>query len=556
MLPIEVGILVGGDHLLAWQSAGVRALLRLPNVRLTTVILHRDAPARERCVTRGAARILQWYCRRDDGKRALSQVRDPLAREPLDAIVRDRPECTGITLVPDEAALSDAVAAASLDLLLDLTDAPPVRTLSDLPRLGLWRHDCQDLQVPVAPPFGFWEVAEDEPTIATALYRVGSTPHADVTLYRSVGATNRFSIRKTVDDQLWKASAFAARVVQRVRETPRQLVAEPYARPARPPQLSAVGALAFLGRLLVRRVANRVRGLLFMQQWLIAYRFTGATDTNGTGEAADAAEAADAVAAVVRGGAPGFRVLMPPKDRIWADPFPFLHLGKHYLFFEEVEGHDGKGRIVVSELLDDGACSEPRVVLERPYHLSYPFVFEWDGAIWMIPESGANRTVELYRAIAFPFSWTLDRVLLNDVAACDATLFHTNGRWWMAVTIAPDPSHAYWDELHLYHAATPLGPWAPHAANPVRSDVRDARPAGSIVATAEGLLRPAQDCSHGYGYAIVLHRIDELDDRTFVEREVGTLLPGWHPGLKGTHTVNAAGRLVAIDGRVQRSRYW
>lgn len=210
----------------------------------------------------------------------------------------------------------------------------------------------------------------------------------------------------------------------------------------------------------------------------------------------------------------------------------------------------------MAEILPDGSHTEPQVVLERPYHLSYPFVFEWDGNVWMIPESGANRTVELYRAVDFPSAWSLDRVLLDDIAACDATLFSADSRWWMAVNIAPDPSAAYWDELHLFHAGTPLGPWTPHASNPVRSDTRSSRPAGHVVATSEGLLRPAQDCSRGYGYAIVLNRIDRLDDHRFVESEVGRLLPTWHPGLNGTHTINATGRLVAIDGKLRRPRFW
>ncbi len=38
-----------------------------------------------------------------------------------------------------------------------------------------------------------------------------------------------------------------------------------------------------------------------------------------------------------------------------------------------------KGHISVIRMDEQGVYSEPVKVLERPYHLSYPFVFEWEG---------------------------------------------------------------------------------------------------------------------------------------------------------------------------------
>ncbi len=118
-------------------------------------------------------------------------------------------------------------------------------------------------------------------------------------------------------------------------------------------------------------------------------------------------------------------------------------------------------------------------MLERDCHVSYPLTFTWNGSWYMIPETAQNRTVELYRAVDFPHRWEFELVLLSDIEAVDATAAEIEGSWWMFVNIGVEGAST-WDELHLYSAPTPLGPWVPHARNPVKSDVRSARPAGRV----------------------------------------------------------------------------
>jgi hypothetical protein len=197
---------------------------------------------------------------------------------------------------------------------------------------------------------------------------------------------------------------------------------------------------------------------------------------------------------------------------------------------------------------------QPVRALDRPYHLSYPFVFEWEDQIYMLPETEKHRTVELYRAEDFPTRWTLDRVLLSDLRAVDATLAEIDGRWWMFVNVAESEEASLDDELHLYHADSPLGPWMPHTWNPVKSDVRCARPAGRPFNFGGAWYRPSQDCSGRYGAAIVVNRITRLDETSYAEQAVSRLLPAWRQGLVATHTVNAAGGLTVIDAQRLRWR--
>jgi hypothetical protein len=248
-----------------------------------------------------------------------------------------------------------------------------------------------------------------------------------------------------------------------------------------------------------------------------------------------------------------FKLLMPPKDRCWADPFPVKEDDMFFIFFEDFPNPNGKGHIAVIEMDAMGACRQPIKVLERPYHLSYPFVFEWDGTYYMIPETSDNRTIELYRCVSFPLQWKLEKVLIDGVTATDATIAHINDRWWMFTTISGDRWMNF-DELYIFHASTPLGPWEPHKRNPVKSDVRSSRPAGRIFEWKGHLYRPAQDGSKRYGYAISINRIEHLDDDCYVEKEVSKILPHWRKDIVATHTLNNDRELTVTDAAMRRRK--
>jgi len=140
--------------------------------------------------------------------------------------------------------------------------------------------------------------------------------------------------------------------------------------------------------------------------------------------------------------------------------------------------------------------------------------------------------------------------LLPDADARDATLHEWNGKWWMFVTLCV-PGGPRADELSLYFADSPLGPWTAHPRNPIVSDVRSARSAGAVYMEDGALIRPAQDCSRGYGYAITLNRIDVMTEHEYEESPVGRLEPSWHPRLRGTHTINRSAHYEVTDGRLR-----
>lgn len=254
-------------------------------------------------------------------------------------------------------------------------------------------------------------------------------------------------------------------------------------------------------------------------------------------------------------GIDGCVLLEPHPGSNYADPFVICEADITYVFFEAWSVSSPKGVILFATLDSGGHWSEPRVALERPYHLSYPFVFKWQGDFYLLPESRQNRTIELYRAAKFPADWDLASVLMDDVDAVDSTLFEQNGRWWMFTTGLGD-SRARVRQLSVFHASSPYGPWHPHPRNPVLDKPGSARSAGKLFINNGQLIRPGQDCRFRYGHAIAWNRIDILTDSDYRETRVATLRPRLIDGWIATHTFNCAGEWQVLDGKrvTRRSR--
>jgi hypothetical protein len=105
-------------------------------------------------------------------------------------------------------------------------------------------------------------------------------------------------------------------------------------------------------------------------------------------------------------------------------------------------------------------------------------------------------------------------------------------------------------ELHLWFAEALEGPWTVHPGNPVKIDVRSARPAGSPFYIDGVLYRPAQDCSSTYGARVMINRVLELTRTGFREEVAAAVNPdpkGKYPA--GLHTLSAMGERTLVDGK-------
>ncbi|PID45224.1 MAG: hypothetical protein CSB47_09590 [Proteobacteria bacterium] len=243
-----------------------------------------------------------------------------------------------------------------------------------------------------------------------------------------------------------------------------------------------------------------------------------------------------------------FQEITPPSDCFWADPFVVSKDGRDYVFFEELLFATERGHLSCMELLADGSHTEPVRIIEEPHHLSYPNVFEHDDTFYLIPESGDQGSVGVYRCTEFPYQWVFHKTLIKDVHAYDSTLVEHDGRWWLFTTITPEPGLSECEELHIFYANSPMSEhWQPHPKNPVISDASCARPGGNFYQSDGQLYRVSQDCAGRYGAGINLSKVEQLTVNDYQESLVERYYPEWDKRLIALHTLNFNENFAVAD---------
>lgn len=420
-----------------------------------------------------------------------------------------------------------AIAEYGLDLILCFSKIAK-KSICSAARYGVWYFSYgSENAKPLGPPY-FWEVFKENPVSILqlcVLQKDGSNP---IVVKQHVLSTQPESVARNQNNALNKAWVLLLQQLERVHKEGElcslchkqgRLIGDNYSAPKNFELILPL--VKYIGRM-IKRKSRR----LLKERWFPAYRF-GDFDPKATST---------------------FTAIMPPGDRMWADPCVISWDNRNYIFVEEMEFSDMKGFISVMELSKDGSFTQPSSIIVRPYHVSYPQVFRYNDSFYMLLESSANRSIELYVCKDFPHKWEFESTLMSDVNGVDPTICYIDGLWWLFVSIDHCDGNAY-DQLFAYYAETPYGPWSPQKKNPIVSDVRRARPAGQIINLEGQWLRPAQDCSSGtYGRAISINKILHLSPDDYREVEVAMIEPTWMRGLVGTHTLSIDNDLIVVDG--------
>jgi hypothetical protein len=528
---LRLGVLVDARVAEGWVVAAVRAALAAVPARVAVVAMvhwrpRRSLAAAAHGIVAAADRLLR--CRREPLLERVDVLAALAPTECLDLRVATAGDAWTI-----QGPEFERLRRCAVDFWLCCTRLPPRRPLVGVARRGVLGFEIGAGVSAASRWAGVAEIGLERPVTSTSI--VDYSLAADGCLFRGTGATvasssalNRLAaLRRGVNGiarALAETAGDAAYLAPNVAATP---LGAPWSRPT-------LTGIATASRSVVRSVAtNRLRELRWREQWQIAYQFG----------------AEDAPLDVER-----LRYLVPPPDRYWADPCALEHDNRYFVLFEEARFGEERGRIMVVEVHEDAKPGPVSAVLERPYHLSYPFLFHHDGALFMLPETAANGRIEAYRCEKPPWRWQPHAVLLENVRAFDATLWQAGDRWWLFASVGAPGTDGN-DELHLYSSPSPFGPWRPHPRNPVVADARRARSAGPLFRRAGALYRPSQDCTPFYGRCIVINRVDVLDDKDYRETPVARIEPGWRADVRRVHTLGGSGRLRVIDCSVQRRRW-
>jgi hypothetical protein len=407
---------------------------------------------------------------------------------------------------------------------------------------GVWSYHHGDNREFRGLPPGFWEVYTCNRVTGLVLQKLSEELDGGEILFRSWSKTDQLLVSRSIQNLFAKSIFILPRMLERLhRDGPDSFAdyvkscnSEPecYSRPLY--SYPGNAQMVVLGiKHVARWIGRKFSGLLSFEQWILLFRIS-----------ADGSPSR----ALWR-----FKRITPPRDRFWADPFVMEKDGSYHVFFEELPFATDKGHISHLSITAEGTVSEVTQVLEKPYHLSYPFIIEHENDLFMVPETAANRTIDLYRCTGFPGEWQHEETMLENIEAVDATILKHDERWWMFANVVEHAAGSILDELHLFMSDELIGgSWTPHPQNPIVSDVRESRPAGRIFEHGGRLYRPAQDNGDRYGGSIRLQRIEELSPTRYRETTSECLEPQWARDIVGTHTLNQAGAITIIDGLVRR----
>lgn len=235
-----------------------------------------------------------------------------------------------------------------------------------------------------------------------------------------------------------------------------------------------------------------------------------------------------------------YKEITSPENYYYADPHLFKFCSRTYLFFEE---YDYKKGVISCIVIDkDLNLSKPVKVLERPYHLSFPFIFKDDKNIYMVPETSSNSCIEIYKATQFPYQWSLFQTLLKDFWASDTVIIEENGIWWLFTSIGNVNNLTI-----LYTYDLNSGTWHNHPYN--NTNKICGRMAGGIFRYDNKLIRPVQCCCPKYGYSVILYEIEVLSRTEYKEKEICRKYANWKKNLLGTHTYSIADDLLIVDAK-------
>lgn len=235
---------------------------------------------------------------------------------------------------------------------------------------------------------------------------------------------------------------------------------------------------------------------------------------------------------------------LPPLKRgeYRADPFGYFHNEHLCIIHEKYSYNEHKGWIEIQR-----SNEESNIAIESGKHLSYPYIFSFNNDLYCVPESYQKNSIELYRLSKNNNKWEFENTIADGVPAVDSSLVYYNKRWWLFCTREDNNPN---NHLYIYHSDSLTKKFIPHNNNPVKTDIRSARPAGTFFTVNNELYRPSQDCSKSYGCGISINKIEKLNENEFSETTINYISPNkkWSFN-RGIHTISIAGNFILFDAK-------
>lgn len=532
--PLRFGIMCNGWEFYAWQAKAIRLLV--DRGCLPSLVIMNDKPA----ISPGIWKKRMHYPTRDlfyrfflrffhhPAAKGLVHMQNELMQIPLMKCLTVKKNHSEYFSDADV----DTIKTHQLDFILRFGFNIIRGGILDAARYGIWSYHHGDEQRFRGGPPGFWEICRDEPVTGAILQRLTDRLDAGIVLRKGYFKTIRHSWSGTIDQLFMETAHWPAQVASDIMNNV-NLSWDGGASTTTAPIYKNPGNLRmirFLIGLAVSRLLFHWNELTRAEKWNIGLARVPLGDFVNR-------QTHDL---------PAWLLTNLP-HRYAADPFVFPANNELVIFYESYDYRSAKGRIDFMKVgILSGRTSQPGIALEKDHHLAYPYLVESDGKWYCVPESAQNRSVDLYLWDESAEELVFVQTLIRDIEAVDPTLFRYGGKWWLFCTLkALSCTH-----LHAFYSDDLTGPYQSHLNNPIKTDIRSARPAGRPFIMNDLLFRPAQDCSVAYGGRTSIQQIVQLDPYTFEERPFGTIEPFRGSEFpEGIHTLVEAGPFTVFDAK-------
>lgn len=550
---LRVGILLNGNFIPAWEYKILEKIIHseFAEIVLLIKINSKEAQASETRKTSGY-NILKLHEQID--KLIFKSKSEYYESKNSSDFLQNVPELTidpieeGSYNIFKSADLGE-IKSHNLDIILNFGIALLKGEILKLSRYGIWSYRLGDNRIINTVLSGYWEVVNKNPLTNSVLEILGEDPEKGVNIFCSRESTYVYSVNVNRNKLFWRASLFVPRIMKGI-----YLYGDSYLNMLinkfkKDEYVNAVGtfsapdffpALRNLIIYFILTIRQICRKILYSDSfnWLLLFEINDIEDAMFNSFSK-------------------FKKLQPSKNIFWADPFVIARNDKFYVFVEEFIYRTNKGHIAVLELDNAGNFLNSERIIDQPYHLSYPFIFEVNDNYYMIPETSQNKTIELYKCVDFPGRWEFTKNIMENISAVDSTLLFHNNKWWLFTSVDDTESISGGStELFLYFTDDFFsGSWESHPCNPIISDIRKARPAGKVFIRDNKMYRPSQDCSIRYGRGFNLNEIITLTETDYDEILLKKVEPDWDKQLKGAHTYNFDKNFTIIDAYSYRKRF-
>ncbi|WP_417620217.1 hypothetical protein [Oceanihabitans sediminis] len=242
---------------------------------------------------------------------------------------------------------------------------------------------------------------------------------------------------------------------------------------------------------------------------------------------------------------------------IVADPFLYVRNGELFLFYEEQEGLFGLGVIKMIKTGDLLSWSEPVIVLQEEFHLSYPNVFQIGEQIYMMPETGQDNSIKLYKPNEDLTEWKLYKTIFVGSNFVDSSIIFHDDHYYLFTTDYTDRTNI----LKIFYSKSINDEWKEHPKSPISNDPNRGRCAGSLFNYKDNIYRPVQRCGIRYGGGVDIYQVQTLSVTDYREVKYYNLIPNSEKFYKtGGHHFNICefkgNQVVATDGIEDRLNFF